>query len=92
MPHAWLPLIGWRWFVAILPVLVLYGASSNAQVREFGIYYAMVTVPFLVIGSATGALVLMRALFAREAAARWPSAPSPPRRSRKSSSAFRPST
>jgi len=70
MPHAWLPLIGWRWFVAILPVLLLYGASSNAQVREFGIYYAMVTVPFLVIGSATGALVVMRALFAREAAAR----------------------
>jgi len=70
MPHALLPPVGWRWFVGILPIVVLYGASSNTQVRDFGIYYAMVTVPFLVLGSTIGALTVMQRLFARDAAAR----------------------
>lgn len=70
MPHALLPIAGWRWTLGILPLVVLYGASSNAQVRDFGIYYSMVTVPFLVLGSAFGALVIARALLARETAAR----------------------
>ena len=70
MPHALLPLVGWRWFAGILPLVILYGASSNSQVRDFGIYYSMVTVPFLVIGSAFGALTVTHRLFAREASAR----------------------
>jgi len=70
LPHALLPLIGWRWIAGIVPLVVLYGASSNSQVRDFGIYYSMVTVPFLTLGSAFGALVVARALLAREAAAR----------------------
>jgi uncharacterized membrane protein len=70
LPHALLPLAGWRWTVGILPLVVLYGASSNAQVRDFGIYYSMVIVPFLVPGSAFGALTLARAVFGREASAR----------------------
>ena len=70
MPHALLPLAGWRWFAGIVPLLILYSASSNSQVRDFGIYYSMVTVPFLVIAAAIGALTLARRLFAREASAR----------------------
>ena len=52
-----------------LHTTALYGASSNSQVHAFGIYYAMVTVPFLVIASAVGALTVMRTLFARDASA-----------------------
>lgn len=70
MPHALLPLIGWRWIAGILPLVILYGASSNSQVRDFGIYYSMVTVPFLTLGSAFGALVVARALLAHDATAR----------------------
>ena len=71
MPHgALLPLVAWRWIAGIVPLVVLYGASSNAQVRDFGIYYSMVIVPFLTIGSAFGALTVARALLAREPAAR----------------------
>jgi uncharacterized membrane protein len=69
-PHALLPIAGWRWTIGILPLVLLYGASSNAQVRDFGIYYSMVAIPFLVPGSAFGALAVARALFAREAPAR----------------------
>jgi uncharacterized membrane protein len=54
-PHLFLPLVGWRWFVAIVPVILLYGASANAQLRAFGIYYAIPLVPFLVLGAAFGA-------------------------------------
>lgn len=55
IPHLYLPLVGWQWFVGIVPVVLLYGASSNAQLRSFGIYYAVVLVPFLVLGAAAGA-------------------------------------
>jgi uncharacterized membrane protein len=54
-PHLYLPLAGWRWSVGALPVVVLYGASANDQLRSFGIYYAIVLVPFLVLGAASGA-------------------------------------
>jgi uncharacterized membrane protein len=53
-PHLYLPLVGWRWSVGIVPIVVLYGASSNDQLRSFGIYYAIVLVPFLVLGAAGG--------------------------------------
>jgi uncharacterized membrane protein len=55
LAHLYLPVIGWRWVVGVLPVIVLYGASANDQLRSFGIYYAIVLVPFLVLGTAHGA-------------------------------------
>lgn len=74
LPHLFLPVIGWRWTLGIVPIVVAYGASANAQLREFGIYYAIVLVPFLAIGSSMGAWTLARRLvpefpWARSAAA-----------------------
>jgi hypothetical protein len=54
-PYAYLPFIGWRWSIGILPIVFLYGASANQQLRTFGIYYAMPLVPFLALGAADGA-------------------------------------
>lgn len=62
-PHLFLPLVGWRWAVGLFPLVALYGASANEQVRAFGIYYAIVLVPFLVIATAMGALSLIRRFF-----------------------------
>ena len=70
LPHALLPLMGWRWILGILPLVALYGASSNTQIRDFGIYYSIVIVPFLVLGSAFGALAVARAVLGRESSAR----------------------
>jgi uncharacterized membrane protein len=53
--HLFLPLAGWRWMIGVVPLVVLYGASDNDQVRAFGIYYAVPLVPFLVLGAAHGA-------------------------------------
>ena len=69
LPHGVLPIVGWRWSVGILPLVVLFGASSNDQLRAFGIYYSILTVPFLVIGSAVGAVTVARTLTRREASA-----------------------
>jgi hypothetical protein len=55
VPHLYLPLIGWRWVIGVVPMVILYGSSSNEQLRSFGIYYAIVLVPFLVLGAAAGA-------------------------------------
>jgi hypothetical protein len=30
--HLFLPLIGWRWALGIVPIVALYGASANEQV------------------------------------------------------------
>jgi uncharacterized membrane protein len=56
VPHLYLPLLGWRWFIGIVPVVLVYGASANEQLRSFGIYYAIVLVPFMVLSAAAGAL------------------------------------
>jgi uncharacterized membrane protein len=61
-PHLFLPLLGWRWALGTLPIIFLYGASANQQVRAFAIYYAIVLVPFFVIAASTGALALARRL------------------------------
>lgn len=55
VPHLYLPFVGWRWMLGIAPIIFLYGSSANEQLRSFGIYYAIVVVPFLVLGAATGA-------------------------------------
>jgi uncharacterized membrane protein len=70
LPHALLPLAGWRWVLGILPLVALYGASANVQIRDFGVYYSIVIVPFLVLSSAFGALAVARAVLGREAPAR----------------------
>ena len=54
-PFAYLPFAGWRWSIGILPIVFLYGAAANEQMRSFGIYYAMPLVPFLALGAADGA-------------------------------------
>ena len=59
-PHGFLPIAGWRWSLGILPIVVLYGVAGNPQMRAFGIYYAIVLVPFLVLAATTGALWLAR--------------------------------
>jgi uncharacterized membrane protein len=59
-PFLFLPVIGWRWVVGVLPIVVLYGAAANEQMRAFGIYYAIILVPFLAIGAGAGALTLTR--------------------------------
>jgi hypothetical protein len=65
-PHLFLPLIGWRWTVGLLPLILLYAASANDQIRAFGIYYAIVLVPLFVVGGAMGALWIARGLLSRE--------------------------
>ena len=61
-PHLFLPLLGWRWALGTLPIIALYGASANEQVRAFAIYYAIVVMPFFVIAASAGALTLARRL------------------------------
>ena len=40
--------------------MLIFGASDDEQVRGFGLYYAIVLVPFLVLGAAAGALAIAR--------------------------------
>jgi uncharacterized membrane protein len=54
-PYAYLPFVGWRWSIGILPIVLLYGAAANEQMRSFGIYYTIPLVPFLALGAADGA-------------------------------------
>ena len=54
-PHAFLPFVGWPWFIGIVPIVLLYGASANEQLRSFGLYYAVPVVPFLTLSAADGA-------------------------------------
>jgi len=62
LPHLFLPVLGWRWMLGIVPIVALFSASDDPQLRRFGIYYAIPLVPFLVIGASTGALTLARRL------------------------------
>lgn len=55
VPHLYLPVVGWRWSLGIVPVVLLYGSSANEQLRSFGIYYAIVLMPFMVLGAIAGA-------------------------------------
>ena len=66
LPHLFLPVVGWRWAIGLVPLVAIYGASDNEQVRAFGIYYAVVLVPFLVIAASSGALFFARLIFAQE--------------------------
>jgi uncharacterized membrane protein len=70
LPHLYLPIIGWRWVIGMVPIVVLYSASANDQLRSFGIYYAISVVPFLVLGTARGAERLSVLLIPHRAHAR----------------------
>jgi hypothetical protein len=70
VPHLFLPLWSWRWIIGIMPMLLLYGASTNGPLRQFGLYYSVVLVPFLVIGASMGALSLAAWIGADTARAR----------------------
>lgn len=61
-PFLFLPLIGWRWSLGILPLAIIFGASANDQLRQYGIYYAIYLVPFLTLAGAEGALAVARRL------------------------------
>jgi hypothetical protein len=54
----------------ILPIVMLYAASANPQLKEFGIYYAIPLVPFLVPGASFGALAVTRRFTGNERTAR----------------------
>ena len=58
LPYLFLPLIGWRWAIGTLPLVLVYSASAAGQVRDFGIYYSIVLVPFYTIAAAQGARTL----------------------------------
>jgi uncharacterized membrane protein len=75
-PHLFLPFIGWHWIVGAAPIMLLYGASGNDQLRAFGIYYAIVLLPFLTIGASIGALAIARRTIPATSAfrARWAAA------------------
>ena len=64
VPHLYFPLFGWRWALGIGPIVLLYGASANEQLRAFGIYYAIILVPFLVLSASVGALALFGRILA----------------------------
>lgn len=74
VPHLWLPFLGWRWVLGIVPTVAIYSASANDQLRAFGIYYAISLVPFLVIGTSAGALMLTRRLVTNAGRARFAAA------------------
>lgn len=69
MPFLFLPLIGWRFALGTLPIVVLFGASANEQIRDFGIYYPIVLVPFLCLGGSMGGLNVARRFSGSEARA-----------------------
>jgi len=69
MPFLFLPLIGWRFALGTLPIIVLFGASANEQIRDFGIYYPIVLVPFLSIAGSVGGWCVARRLVGSEARA-----------------------
>jgi uncharacterized membrane protein len=70
LPHLFLPLIGWRWMLGTVPLMVIFGTAAAEQVRAFGIYYAIPLVPFLVIAASAGALTVARQVVAQPARAR----------------------
>ena len=59
-PFLFLPLVGWRWSIGTVPLLLIYSASASPQVRGFGIYYSIVLVPFYVLATGEGAIALAR--------------------------------
>jgi uncharacterized membrane protein len=73
-PHLFLPLIGWRWLAGATPIVALYGASANPQLRAFGIYYAIVLVPFLALGASSGGAIVARRFVPDRRALTWAAA------------------
>ena len=53
-PFLFLPVLGWRWSIGVLPLVVIFGASASEQVRGYGVYYGIYLVPFLSLAAADG--------------------------------------
>lgn len=68
-PFLFLPVIGWRWAIGTLPIVLVFGASANPQIRHYGIYYSIVLVPFLTLAMSSGALTVVRRIAAPVTAA-----------------------
>jgi hypothetical protein len=58
LPTLFLSFIGWRWMLAMVPMIAVYASATDLQLRGFGIYYAIVLVPFLTIAGSMGAMRL----------------------------------
>jgi uncharacterized membrane protein len=58
LPTLFLSFIGWRWMLAMAPMVAVYATASDLQLRGFGIYYAIVLVPFLTVAGSIGAMKL----------------------------------
>jgi hypothetical protein len=58
LPTLFLSFVGWRWMLAIAPMVAVYATASDLQLRGFGIYYAIVLVPFLTVAASIGAMRL----------------------------------
>ncbi len=53
-PLLLLPLLGYQWFLAALPALVVYSVSDNPQLSQFTISYSTPILPFLFAAAAAG--------------------------------------
>jgi uncharacterized membrane protein len=69
VPFLYLPIIGWRWTIGIVPIVLIYGASVHEPLRGFGLYYSVITLAFLTVGTATGVQFLAQRLFGRNSPA-----------------------
>lgn len=58
LPTLFLSFIGWRWMLAVAPMVAVYATATDLQLRSFGIYYAIVLVPFLTVAGSLGAMTL----------------------------------
>jgi uncharacterized membrane protein len=58
LPTLFLSFIGWRWMLAMAPMVAVYATASDLQLRGFGIYYSIVLVPFLTVAGSIGAMRL----------------------------------
>lgn len=67
-PFLFLPVVGWRWSVGVLPIVVIFGASANEQLRAYGIYYGIYLVPFLSLAAAEGGRTVTGWILPRERA------------------------
>lgn len=48
------PVVGWEWFLAAVPGLVLYACADLRLLAEFSLYYAMPILPLLFLALPTG--------------------------------------
>ena len=74
LPTLFLSFIGWRWMLAMAPMVAVYATASDLQLRGFGIYYAIVLVPFLTVAGSMGAMRLFMRVMRNSCCARMAAA------------------